>query len=187
MTAHGKSELPLQSWRGLAGGSGGHPRATSPAAVLFVKRLQLAEGGFIPIQADVGREEVAKSCLEDGQQSVCPCGRSGDPMSHAARGGEGSPRCPAWGLASGHLDVRGEVCVPWVWHLQGFFPGRADLRKSPQMYVLSGAGSREASLPKTPRCARSVASANPPPFCGSREGDFSGEGLAPALLEMREV
>lgn len=42
----------------------------------------------------------------------------------------------------GHLDVRGEVCVPWVWHLQGFFSRRADLRKSPQTYVLSGAGSR---------------------------------------------
>lgn len=50
----------------------------------------------------------------------------------------------------GHLDVRGEVCVPWVWHLQGFFSRRADLRKSPQTYVLSGAGSREASLLKMP-------------------------------------
>lgn len=163
------------------------PQSHQPSSCPLCRQAPAGQGGFIPIQADVGRVEMAKSCLEDGQQSVCPCGHSGDPMCHAARSGEGSPRCPARGFGSGHLDVRGEVCVPWVWHLQGFFPGRADLRKSPQMYVLSGAGSREASLPKTPRCARSVASANPPPFCGSREGDFSGEGLAPALLEMREV
>ncbi|EOA95800.1 Cysteine-rich protein 1 [Anas platyrhynchos] len=58
--------------------------------------------------ADVGRVEMAKSCLEDGQQSVCLCGHSGDPMCHAACSGEGSPRCPARGLASGHLDVRAE-------------------------------------------------------------------------------
>lgn len=144
-------------------------------------------GEFIPVEADVGREEVSKSSLEDGQKSVCLCGRSGDPTCHVARSGEGSQQCPARGFGSGHLDVRGEVCMPWVWHLQGFCSERADLRKSPQMYVLPGAGSREASLPKTPRRARSVASANPPPLCGSREGDFSGEGLAPALLEMREV
>lgn len=102
-------------------------------------------GEFIPVEADVGREEVSKSSLEDRQKSVCLCGRSGDPTCHVARSGDGSQQCPARGFGSGHLDVRGEVCMPWVWHLQGFCSGRADLRKSPKcMSSLGLAAGRPA-------------------------------------------
>lgn len=58
------------------------------------------------------------------------------------------------------------------------YPGQIDLRKCSKIYtfgLVTWAGDLFS------------ASANPSPFYGSREGDFSGEGLAPTLLEMREM